>query len=292
GGVLSEQKQRRRLADDGGTADHHGSLALQGDMLADQDLQHGRGRRRGKGTRDTRGEHAQRLRIGSIDILADRDGRTDDGQIQTVRKRGLADDPVHTRVLRQLGKPPGDLGPVSSRGQPVNLAVDTHPGGGCVDGPQIPGGPLVVGGDDRGQGRRYPPLAQESSQLGGPLRYGSGDGLAVDDAAHPGISCRTGKRISFVFTLRAWLVMRRHPHRPPGGKAAPRTGMITARYRSAMTGWPRSLPRATGWLALVSVPVISVISVSGAGHGAAVTLASPPSDASSWTVYHHDVAGT
>jgi outer membrane protein assembly factor BamB len=68
--------------------------------------------------------------------------------------------------------------------------------------------------------------------------------------------------------------------------------MITARYRSAMTGWPRSLPRATGWLALVSVPVISVISVSGAGHGAAATLASPPSDASSWTVYHHDVAGT
>src|ERR1039458_3942736 len=180
-----------------------------------------RGRRRGKGTRHTRGEHAKRLRIGSIDILADRDGRTDDGQIQTVRKRGLADDPVHTRVSRQLGKPPGDLGPVSSRGQPVNLAVDTPPGGGCVDGPQIPGGPLVVGGDDRGQGRRYPPLAQESSQLGGPLRYGSGDGLAVDDAAHPGISCRTGKRLSVVCTLRAWLVMRRHPHRPPGGKPLP-----------------------------------------------------------------------
>src|SRR5450759_916796 len=71
-----------------------------------------------------------------------------------------------------------------------------------------------------------------------------------------------------------------------------RAGMITARYRSAMTGWPRSLPRATGLLALASVPVIAVISVSGAGHGAAATLASPPSDASSWTVYHHDVAGT
>ncbi len=68
--------------------------------------------------------------------------------------------------------------------------------------------------------------------------------------------------------------------------------MITARYRSAMTGWPRILPRAAGWLALTSVPVFSVFSVLGAGHGAAATLASPPSDASSWTVYHHDVAGT
>jgi polyvinyl alcohol dehydrogenase (cytochrome) len=68
--------------------------------------------------------------------------------------------------------------------------------------------------------------------------------------------------------------------------------MITARYRSAMTGWPRSWPRATGWLALASVPVFSVFSVFGAGRGAAATLASPTSDASSWTVYHHDVAGT
>jgi outer membrane protein assembly factor BamB len=76
------------------------------------------------------------------------------------------------------------------------------------------------------------------------------------------------------------------------GEAALRTRMITARYRSAMTGWPCSSPRVTGLLALASAPVISVISVFGAGHAAAAPLASQPSDASSWTVYHHDLAGT
>ena len=54
-----------------------------------------------------------------------------------------------------------------------------------------------------------------------------------------------------------------------------------------MRGRPHSLPRRTVFLGLASV-----IWLVGSGYAGAATLSSQPADSSSWTVYHHDEAGT
>jgi len=54
-----------------------------------------------------------------------------------------------------------------------------------------------------------------------------------------------------------------------------------------MTGWPGSLRRMTGLFALASA-----IWVLGGGQAGAAALSPRPVDPRSWTVYHHDAAGT
>ena len=54
-----------------------------------------------------------------------------------------------------------------------------------------------------------------------------------------------------------------------------------------MTGWPRSLLRRTGLAAAASM-----IWIIGVGSAGATSLSSPSIGSSSWTVYHHDAAGT
>src|SRR5260370_26308996 len=54
-----------------------------------------------------------------------------------------------------------------------------------------------------------------------------------------------------------------------------------------MTGWRGSLRRMTGLLALASATWVL-----GGGQAGAAALSPRPVDPRSWTVYHHDAAGT
>jgi hypothetical protein len=130
-----------------GAADHDCAPAAQRYPVMVEQRQHrrrgGRGERRQPG-----GQPADRLRVGPVHVLGQRDRRGQRGQGSPSGQWRLQDDAVHLRVVRQLGQGGGDAG---HRGRPGHVAGNARAAGRGGQGPDIGGAAAVVAGRDHGQ---------------------------------------------------------------------------------------------------------------------------------------------
>jgi hypothetical protein len=184
-GVLGEQQQRGWLAHHRGPANHDRAATAQRDPFVPQDGQHGGGGGRGEDAREPGRQPAQRGRAGPVDVLAGRDQRGHAGESDSGRQRGLADDAVHRRVQGQFRQAARDLLRAGSPAHVVDLAGDSGPAGGPLDGPDVPCRSRVVRGDQHREGGGDPGAAQHGGCRRGRRGHRHGDCPAVHEVGHP-----------------------------------------------------------------------------------------------------------
>jgi len=153
GGVLLEQHQADRLADDLAAAEHHRPLALQGDPVG---LEHANAGRGGAGAQTGQAAQQPTLvhRVQPVHVLARRDPLERPLGIQSGRQRQLHQDAVHRRVRVQPSDQRLQLGLAGAGGDPVLPRGDPGADAGGDLAAHIDVAGRVVADQDHGQAGR------------------------------------------------------------------------------------------------------------------------------------------